>query len=105
VVQRAGLPRRLQFVGDAQTDQAHRLVDDQLADIKGGERQERADQADTDAGQGKPFAGRPDLAQERRDIAHRAEALAQVELGGGQGRWHRLSLRNTACGTGECAVA
>ena len=64
-----------------EADQADGFVDDQLAHVQRGDRQQRADQAQAKAGQGQAGAGRPDLFQERRQVAHRVEAIAQAGAG------------------------
>src|SRR5690606_26150581 len=76
----------------AQPDQPDHLVDDQLAHVQREDRQEGADHAQAEAGHAQRGTGRPDLAQERRQVAHRIEALAQAGpavgaagLGGGFG--------------------
>ena len=89
VVQRPILQRQHQVIGDTNTDQANRLVNDQLADIQGDDRKQRAQQSDDHRRNGQRFAGRPDFGQKGPDIAHRAEAFAQIQLGLGQWRWHR----------------
>jgi len=58
--------------------QVQGAVDDQLADVEHRHRQQGTDQAQAKAGQGKRGAGLPDHAQERRQVAHRPEALAQA---------------------------
>ncbi len=74
------------FVRDARADQAHGFVDDQLADIQRGDRQERADEPQSQCRQRQRRTGRPDLFQERRQVAQRVEAVAQTGLSGGAGR-------------------
>ena len=58
-------------------EQVRDLVDDELADVEGGDRQEGANQAqEQDAGRERR-AGPPDELQEGRQVAQGAEALAQ----------------------------
>ena len=83
----SALPRRGdRFVRDARADQAHGFVDDQLADIQRRDRQERADQPQSQRRQRQRRTGRPDLFQERRQVAQGVEAVAQTGLSGGAGR-------------------
>jgi len=76
--------------------EVHGCIDDQLADVQHRHRQQRADQAQPQAGQGERGTGLPDHAQERRQVAHRPEALAQagflcgVSASGGGGRHARI---------------
>jgi hypothetical protein len=76
--------------------QVQGAVDDQLADVQHRHRQQRTDQAQPQAGQGERGAGLPDHAQERRQVAHRPEALAQAgflrggSASGGDGRHARI---------------
>ncbi|MNV19490.1 hypothetical protein D3C71_1103550 [compost metagenome] len=53
-------------------------IDDQLAHVEHGHRQQCADQAQPEAGTGQGGAGLPDLAQEGGQVAHRLEAFAQA---------------------------
>jgi len=83
-----------------QPGQPHHLVDDQLADVEHQHRQHGADQAQAEAGQGQAGAGGPDLAQERRDVAHGVETLAQSGVAA-------FPLGLAGCGVGHgkhCAV-
>ncbi len=57
--------------------QRDHLIDDQLGDVQRGDRQQCADQAQTDGGRGQQPAGLPDLGQERRQVAQCGDALAQ----------------------------
>ena len=77
-------------------DQAHRLVDDQLADVERRDRQERADHAQTQRGQRQRGAGGPDLAEEGRQVAQRVEAFAQGRFSGGDGFGHGRGIREEA---------
>jgi len=74
----------------------HGGIDDQLAYVQHRHRQQRADHAQAEAGQGQPRARLPDLAQERGQVAHRIDALTQAGIllagctgsgGGGHGRY------------------
>ncbi|MNN05900.1 hypothetical protein D3C81_1186750 [compost metagenome] len=58
--------------------EVQRGIDDQLADVQHRHRQQRTDQAQAKAGDGQGAAGLPHLAQERRQVAHRLEALTQA---------------------------
>jgi hypothetical protein len=79
MVELASLPGALQRVeAHAGADQAHRLVDDQLAHVQGDDGQQRAHQAQAEAGEGERATRRPDLAQERRQVLQRAEAFFQA---------------------------
>ena len=80
VVEHAAVPHLRQGLrAHAQRDQAHGLVDDQLADVQRRHRQQRARQPQQDAGQRQRTAGLPDAEQERRQVAQRREALAHVQ--------------------------
>ncbi len=57
--------------------QPDHLVDDQLADIERGHRQQRPHQAQRQVGPGEAGAGPPDQLQEGGQVAQRPEALAQ----------------------------
>jgi hypothetical protein len=77
-----GAPRPEQAdLADPGRDQLHRLVDDQLADVEHQHRLQRPQQAQAEARQRQRPAGRPDLAQERRQVAQRGEALAKAGVG------------------------
>ena len=103
VRQLAAFPRRLQRVeAHARADQAHHLVDDQLADVQGDDGHQRPHQAQAHARERQRPAGAPDLAQERRQVLQRAEAFLQAGVragsagagsGIGGGRGHGAIVR------------
>ena len=66
--------------GDAGAGQPHGFIDDQLADVQRRDGQERADDPQAERGQRQRRAGRPDLPEERRQVAQRVEAVAQARL-------------------------
>ena len=89
------------------------LVDDQLADIEGGDRQQRPGQAENAFADGQERTRLPDEPDKRRQIAQRADAFAQrarsgrccLPRRGGLGRAspHRVMLGHRAVKTsGGC---
>ena len=63
--------------GAVRRDQAHHLVDDELADVERHHRQQRARDAQHAGGEREHGARAPHHPQERRQVAQRADALAQ----------------------------